>query len=521
MLRELARRSFVPSCHSKGRRSTVESVEPVNQEMTPSTPLPPFSSALFILRTLRRWSQIELGRAASTPANILSDYEKGRRTLTRKRLDALAETLGYPPEAVDEVLSFLRGFLPADPGAARVGLSPADVRNIDRAAITVGQAAAEAARLDLTRALLAARAAEARSEAEEAWARLKGFPPRDRRLLVDHVPEFQTWALCERLCAESVRAAAADARQAVELAELALRIAARIPGEESWRARVQGYAWAHVGNARRVASQLPAANEAFDRAWSLWRVGAEADPGWLEEGRLLDLEASLRRDQRRLPDALELLDRALAVASTEVRAGRILLNRAFTLEQMGDHLLALDSLERAIPLGDWQREPRQLFGLQFNRAVNLCHLGRHCEAAELLPQVREIAIELRNGLDLIRVRWLEGRIAVGQGRKEDAKEALAHVREEFAALNLAYDSALSTLELAALYLEDGRIQEVKDLALEMAPVFRAQGVHREALAALQLFRDAAEQETATLDLARRLVHYLERARYNPGLRFAA
>jgi len=107
------------------------------------------------------------------------------------------------------------------------------------------------------------------------------------------------------------------------------------------------------------------------------------------------------------------------------------------------------------------------------------------------------------------------------GKKEKAISALTWVREEFASRGIAYDVALSTLELAVLYLEEGWTAKVKELARQMAPIFKAQGVHREALAALQLFRDAAERETATAELARRVVDYLCRARHNPGLKFEA
>lgn len=51
----------------------------------------------------------------------------------------------------------------------------------------------------------------------------------------------------------------------------------------------------------------------FDQAKRLWQVGS--DPGRvLDPGRLLDLEASLRRDQRRLDEALALLDEAATVS---------------------------------------------------------------------------------------------------------------------------------------------------------------------------------------------------------------
>ncbi|HSG39166.1 MAG TPA: hypothetical protein VLE27_05975, partial [Thermoanaerobaculia bacterium] len=168
---------------------------------------------------------------------------------------------------------------------------------------------------------------------------------------------------------------------------------------------------------------------------------------------------------------------------------------------------------------DARRSPRSAFGIRFNLAVNLAHLNRYAEAAELLHEVREMAVQLRNELDLFRVRWLEGRIASGQGRITEAVEALSQVRKGFLARGLGYDAALASLELAVLYLEKDRTGEVKTLAREMASIFQAQGVHREALAALRLFCEAAEREAVTLEMARRLVHYLERAQRDPDLRF--
>ncbi len=50
-------------------------------------------------------------------------------------------------------------------------------------------------------------------------------------------------------------------------------------------------------------------------------------------------------------------------------------------------------------------------------------------------------------------------------------------------------------------------------------IFKAQGVHREALAALRLFYEAARKEETTAELARDLVDYLKKARYHPELRF--
>jgi hypothetical protein len=84
---------------------------------------------------------------------------------------------------------------------------------------------------------------------------------------------------------------------------------------------------------------------------------------------------------------------------------------------------------------------------------------------------------------------------------------------------MSYDVALTLLEEAILLLEEGREAEVKLLAKELEKVFESKGVHREALAALRLFQEAAEREEATPELARRVLNYLFRARHDQGLRF--
>ena len=84
---------------------------------------------------------------------------------------------------------------------------------------------------------------------------------------------------------------------------------------------------------------------------------------------------------------------------------------------------------------------------------------------------------------------------------------------------MGYDEALALLEEAVLLLEGGQTAEVKGLARDLTRVFKSKGVHREALAALRLFHQAALREDATVDLARRLLRYLFRARYDQGLRF--
>ena len=141
-------------------------------------------------------------------------------------------------------------------------------------------------------------------------------------------------------------------------------------------------------------------------------------------------------------------------------------------------------------------------------------LGRYREAAKQLPAVRELAVAQANKLDLVRVQWVGARVRAGLGEKREAVADLEQVRRAFAqhVPPLPYDAALSSLDLAVLWLEDGRTALVRMLAVEMAWIFSAQGIHREALASLRLFCEAAQEEVATVELARQVSAEIERVR---------
>jgi hypothetical protein len=187
--------------------------------------------------------------------------------------------------------------------------TPAEWRSIHRAAVGAGKGAWESTWERLTANLRRARASRDRRQAAALWKTLQDLPARRWRLAVETERKHWTWALAERLCEESVRAAAHRADEAMELSRLGLRAAERAPVSEAWRSRLLGRVWAFVANARRVQGDLPGAEEGFLRSDRLWKAGASADPGLLDASRPLDLKASLRRSQGRFDEALALLDR--------------------------------------------------------------------------------------------------------------------------------------------------------------------------------------------------------------------
>ena len=109
------------------------------------------------------------------------------------------------------------------------------------------------------------------------WDRLARRNAAQRKALVEETEEYRGWALCERVAAESLAAAAGDPRQALELAGLACRIAELAAGAEEWRRRLQGYAWAHLSQARQACGDQPGAVEARERAAELWSSGGGPD----------------------------------------------------------------------------------------------------------------------------------------------------------------------------------------------------------------------------------------------------
>ncbi|HEV7503488.1 MAG TPA: helix-turn-helix transcriptional regulator [Thermoanaerobaculia bacterium] len=357
--------------------------------------------------------------------------------------------------------------------------------------------------------------AEDRHEAAQLWQRLAELPEDQQLAVVRVAQEFQTWALAELVCEESVIQTSRDVERTASLARLAREIAEKVPGTEGWRNRIRGYAVGHVANSLRLPGELEAADVILREAKRLWAVGC--DPaGLLDPGRLLSLEGALRRDQRRFAEALDRLAEAAALSPAPELA---LIQKGFTLEVMGDYERAVGALLEAQPLVESRGDDRLCDMLHQNLALNLCHLGRYGEAAELGRAVRTRTSERGDEILVIRGIWLEGRVAAGLGRREEALRLLAQARAEFDERNMSYDVALTLLEEAVLLLEEGRTAEVKELAGGLSKVFESKGVHREALGALRLFKEAVEQEAATAELARRVLGFLFRARHDEGLPF--
>jgi transcriptional regulator with XRE-family HTH domain len=477
------------------------------------------AAALTVLRVLRGVEQEDLAKASGISYARLLKIEQGRRRPRPSDLQALLTALGANSPLLEEMLDMVRK-VRRDPsgGEAEGSTGAAVVRGLGGVPISDLKAHLRAT-LDATGARSCpVPLAESRRRAPALWARLAAYSHAARCALIQESSEFQEVGLCELLCELSVEAAADNAKRARLLAELAVIASKHLREENGFRQRVEGFCRAHLANALRVGGTLPAAAEEFDHAAELWQSAADHDSGLLNETRILQVEASLRRDQGNVSACLTLLDRALAVDRWGT-APALLIAKSTALEGLGDIAGAIAALRDAAAVLHGKRDTRQFWLVNLNLAFHLCHLGQHRAAEQALPEIRALSLRLGNRLDELRLGWLEARVAAGLGRTDQAIAGFEGVRAGFERQQIAYDVALVTVEIAELHASQGRTAEVKALVRKSAPVFEAQGVHREAQRALALFRRAVEEERVTIDLVRGILAYLERARRNPQLRY--
>lgn len=313
--------------------------------------------------------------------------------------------------------------------------------------------------------------------------------------------EFWTWGLCERLLAQSWSLRNEDPQGMLRLAGWAVEAADRLHPEQCG-ARVtldlRAQAWGEYANACRIADDLVRANQAIGHAAALRKEGSGSP---LIRARLAELAAGIFSHQRSFAAALQALDAAFAVYDKHgdrESSLRVLVKRGIYTGRSGDPEQGLEFLTKALRLSEGGSTLR--FQILHNILLFRVEMGDFRGANLLLFDLRPLYLHHAGTVDLTKLRGIEGKIAAGLGEWERAERAFRQVREEFETRGQFYHAATLGLDLAEIWLRQGRTREVKDLVLETLAIFRARYVARDSIAALLLLRDALDRDLATLEL---------------------
>ena len=350
------------------------------------------------------------------------------------------------------------------------------------------------------------------ARAPELLESLLRQPFEEQIALVEDDPEYQSWGVCQLLFKTSRETAFDDPSTAVNLAELAVSVAEGLGTayDPCWVADLQARSYACLGNARRILGELRSAETAFRKAENRLR---ETTGNPLVEADILGMKGSLRCDQRRFSEAMELIGRAFTLYRENGDAHGIAssyLKQAKVLEESGELDASLSLLREAVADIDTALEPQLSLYARFNLTACLVLAGRFEDAAELLPELGRICGPIAKPLDRVRLRWLSAKIACGRGPAAETETVLREVQKEFLSKGMGYETALVSLDLAILYIQEQRTTELRHLAVEIMPIFEARNMHREALATLVIFQNACEQERLTVQLATQLAAALRR-----------
>lgn len=352
-------------------------------------------------------------------------------------------------------------------------------------------------------------------EAPALARELEGVAPARQHLALE-APRFHTLGFGIHLLTKSSGLWHKGPADACRLARLAVIVASKLDSGAypvGLAADLHCGALAYLGNSLRLKGRLQEAEGKLTEAQSYLANGTG---DLILRARVLELLAELHRDQRLFPlalckarEAFEICQR-LGDAPNEAR---LMLIHASILGAKGDAAGAIAELQGLV-----NTIPRSVMGEEVYWSVrqNLCQslveADQLWEARRELHAVRGWARREGKALVSARVRWTEALLVAREGDFAGATSRLVHVRDVLLRNGLPYDAALACLDLAAVYLERGRPSEAQKLARFLAPIFRAGGIQREALASLRVLASTLTEKSATASHVKLLQQYLTRQR---------
>jgi tetratricopeptide (TPR) repeat protein len=332
-----------------------------------------------------------------------------------------------------------------------------------------------------------------------------------------------SWARVETLLELSFEMRYRDPRVMLELALSAQRTADRLQPTASYPESLlfdlRARAAAEVANAQRVNELFLRAEDSLAMARLLLEQGTE---DLMVQARIAEVEASLQNAQRRQAEAEALLDQAYRTykrIGDGHLAGRVLTTKGICQRLAGKPLEAVKVLRQAIDLLDISRDPQLLAAAHHNLLDALIDAGELREASRLLLESGLRQTFADDPLNLLRIRWVEGKILAGRDRFKEAERVFTEVRDGFREQGLELVSAVAGLDLAKLLLRQGKTEPVNELARELVARARERKIHPEAVNALHGFEYVCRVKVVSVRNAQLTQKFLHQLESRPGLRW--
>jgi len=363
------------------------------------------------------------------------------------------------------------------------------------------------ARLGLREVELRAHEAKARGWVREA---VKLSPEVRRDKVFNAYVRFKGPLFCLLLLEEARRRIPGDPAEAESLADAVLasnqKTVVYQPDPE-----VQAPALAVRGNARRARGRLLDAEVDLEEAQRLLHSPGVTDPATPAE--VYSYLGSLRKDQGRFEESAHHQQRSATLYTLlgdREKAARSHLNLGTLHYRRHEPTAAVAADRAALDLLDPGSEPWLRGYAHFNLAFHLHAAGETEESeAELASHERLLA---EAGEEVAQhVVWLRARIAWSRSDLAAAESLYGEARRRALDRGVAWDAGLVSLELALVYLVQGRTAQVRELASEALGVFAEQKVERETRASLELLEAAARRDAVTRELLEQAIAALGRA----------
>lgn len=240
------------------------------------------------------------------------------------------------------------------------------------------------------------------------------------------------------------------------------------------------------------------------------------------QARIDEVEASLLKDHRRLREAELLLSQAhrayRSLGETHL-AGRALMTRGICRALQGKPDQAVPFLRQAVGLLDISRDPQLLAAAHHNLLDALVDSGELREASRMLLESGLRQTFADDPLNLLRIRWVEGKILAGRDRFKEAERVFAEVRDGFRAQGLEFVAAMAGLDLAKLLLRQGKTEALHELAKELVARAKERKIHPEAVNALHGFEYVCRVKVVSVQNAELTQKFLNQLESWPNLRW--